>query len=290
MPSRLAYHLVVKAMEARAGVPPMQRYVSAIESIIHGHLPYNRYVLAGEARARQGAGTESIARDVRDFFSVDLNPAVRGAQVLKTPEAVAFAYNSYNQSAQIAVKTEVHLSVGSAASAPGMSARRTLIQSSVDLELCKAGTLLVFEELMAQVIRNRSRAVPQPMRDLRDVAAELALEGSAVAQLAGLFQQEGPMRIGDAAQALGCHQRTLERQLKKEGTTAEGVRMAVRLLRAHERFQGPDSLTTIAHDEGFSDLAHMTRSFKTSCGMTPTLLRQVLQGASLPKHAKQQAA
>jgi len=64
--------------------------------------------------------------------------------------------------------------------------------------------------------------------------------------------------------------------LKKEGTTAEGIRMATRILRAHQRFTGTESLTTIAHDVGFSDLAHMTRSFKASCGMTPTLLRQVL--------------
>lgn len=50
--------------------------------------------------------------------------------------------------------------------------------------------------------------------------------------------------------------------MKKEGTTAEGIRMATRILRAHQRFTGTESLTTIAHDEGFSDLAHMTRSFK----------------------------
>jgi len=268
---------VVRAMEARAGVSPMQRFIATIHSVIQGHLDYNRYVAAGEQRARQGAGAESIARDLRDFFQTDLNPAVRGAHGLTSPSALAYAYNSYNQSAQIAVKTEISLKPGAGPKGSALSTRRTLVQSSVDLELCRVATLLVFEELQGQAASSRSARHPLGMRGLGDVAGTLGLEGSAVAQLAALFETQGFMPIGVAARALGCHQRTLERLLKKEGITAEGIRMAVRILRAHQRFIGHESLTTIAHDEGFSDLAHMTRSFRASCGMTPTLLRQVLQ-------------
>jgi len=281
MPGRLAYHLVVRAMEARAGVSPMQRFIATIHSVVQGHMDYNRYVAAGEQRARQGAGAESIARDLRDFFQTDLNPAVRGAHGLTSPIAVAYAYNSYNQSAQIAVKTEISLNPGASVKGSALSTRRTLVQSTVDLKLCRVATLLVFEELQGQAARNRSARHPQGMKGLRDVAGTLGLEGSAVAQLAALFETQGFMPIGEAARALGCHQRTLERLLKKEGITAEGIRMAVRILRAHQRFIGPESLTSIAHDEGFSDLAHMTRSFRASCGMTPTLLRQVLHGGPL---------
>jgi len=126
------------------------------------------------------------------------------------------------------------------------------------------------------VSRNLSARHPLGMRRLGAVAAMLGLEGSAAAQLASLFEAQGFLPIGEAAKALGCQLRTLERHLKREGATAEGIRMAVRILRAHQRFMGPESLTTIAHEEGFSDLAHMTRSFRASCGMTPTLLRQVL--------------
>ncbi len=277
MPTRLAYHLVVSAMEARAGVTPVQRLVATIQSVVHGHLDYNRYVAAGEHRARQGAGAESIARDLREFFQTDLNPAVRGAHGLTSPAAVAFAYNSYNQSAQIAVKTEISLSSGAGTHGSGVSTRRTLVQSTVDLELCRVATVLVFDELRGQAASNRSARHPLGMKRLGDVAGILGIEASPVAQLAALFEAQGFMPIGEAARALGCHQRTLERHLKKEGTTAEGIRMAARILRAHQRFSGPESLTTIAHDEGFSDLAHMTRTFRASCGMTPTLLRQVLQ-------------
>jgi len=279
MPTRLAYHLVVRAMEARAGVTPAQQLVAALQSVVHGHLDYNRYVAAGEHRARQGAGAESVARDLRELFQTDLNPAVRGACGLSSPSAVAFAYNSYNQSAHIAVKTEISLKPGTGAGdhGSGVSTRRTLVQSTVDLALCRTATLLVFDELQSQAVSHRSAQHRPGMKRVADVAAILGVEGSPVAQLAALFETQGFMPIGDAARALGCHQRTLERQLKREGTTAEGIRMATRILRAHQRFTGTENLTTIAHDEGFSDLAHMTRSFRASCGMTPTLLRRVLQ-------------
>lgn len=71
-------------------------------------------------------------------------------------------------------------------------------------------------------------------------------------------------------------QRSLERKLRAEGLTAEALRQAVRMVRATDRLGSDDSLTTIAIEEGFSDLSHMTRSFKTSAGMQPSLLRRLL--------------
>lgn len=130
MPIRLAYHLVVRAMEARTGVTPMQRLVSTIQSVVQGHLEYNRYLEAGERCAREGAGPESIARDIRDFFHTDLNPAIRGAHGWASQSAVAFAYNSYNLSAQIALKTEISLKFDAAFDSSGLATRRTLVQST----------------------------------------------------------------------------------------------------------------------------------------------------------------
>jgi AraC-like DNA-binding protein len=72
---------------------------------------------------------------------------------------------------------------------------------------------------------------------------------------------------------IGCHQRTLERRLREEGLTAETIRMATRLIRATKRLRSSDSLTAIAMEVGFSDQAQMTRAFRFSCGMTPSLLR-----------------
>lgn len=126
--------------------------------------------------------------------------------------------------------------------------------------------LLVFDELLAQVERKCFAGQPSGMKRLDDVAGSLGLEHTAVAQLAALFQAQGFMPIGEAARALDCHQRALERNLKKAGITAEAIRMAVRILRAHQRFSGAESLTNLAYDEGFADLAHISRSFKASCG------------------------
>ena len=43
-----------------------------------------------------------------------------------------------------------------------------------------------------------------------------------------------------------------------------------RLLVAIRRFNGGESLTKIAHDAGFADLAHFSRAFRASFGMTPS--------------------
>jgi AraC-like DNA-binding protein len=111
-----------------------------------------------------------------------------------------------------------------------------------------------------------------------EVARYLAVEHAAGAHAAAVFEHEGAIPIPQLARHLGCSQRTLERRLREEGLTAELLRSAVRLLRATERLRHGGSLTEVAVDEGFSDLAHMSRSFQASCGMSPTLLRRIFAG------------
>jgi len=84
---------------------------------------------------------------------------------------------------------------------------------------------------------------------------------------------EGYISVSEVARKIGCHQRTLERRLQKEGLTAETIRTATRLNRATKRLRSDDSLTVIAIEEGFSDQAQMSRAFRKSCGMTPSSLR-----------------
>ncbi|MGK5063963.1 helix-turn-helix domain-containing protein [Janthinobacterium sp. LB3P112] len=61
---------------------------------------------------------------------------------------------------------------------------------------------------------------------------------------------------------MGCLQRTLERQLRESNITAEALRQASRLIRTLHRLSASDSLTMIACDKSFSDLAHMPRRFR----------------------------
>jgi len=73
------------------------------------------------------------------------------------------------------------------------------------------------------------------MSGLSDSAKALGAPDSSSAEMARPFEAEGPMTIAEAAQRLGCHQRTLLRQLHPEGTRAEPIRMAARILRAQQR-------------------------------------------------------
>lgn len=111
--------------------------------------------------------------------------------------------------------------------------------------------------------------------NLTSVAGLLGVERSVAAEAALVLETEGQLTIAQLAGRMGCHQRTLERRLKEFGLTPEMLRQATRLIRAHHRLFSQDSLTTIAVDEGFSDLAHMTRSFQTAGGMAPSVLRKL---------------
>ena len=91
-----------------------------------------------------------------------------------------------------------------------------------------------------------------------------------------VFEAMGHVAVGEVARRLGCHQRTLERRLRQQGLTAEALRLASRLINATRRLGSEESLTTIAIDEGFSDLSHMTRAFRRSCGMAPSLCRSLI--------------
>src|SRR5471030_2609383 len=103
--------------------------------------------------------------------------------------------------------------------------------------------------------------------------ASAAAERSAAAEAIWIFEREGGMPVESLAGRLGCKKRTLERELQAVGLTAGKLRLAGMVVGASKQLQGAASLTQIAADQGFSDLAHMTRVFKASCGMSPSALR-----------------
>ena len=269
----LAYHVVVHALEGRAGWTPISRFVSTVVHIIDGHLPYHRYNAAGRARASEGMTEGQIESSIREFLFTDLAPGVGTISRLTTPAAVIAGFNAYNASAGIAVRTNVSMP-SEGESAPVVAQRKMLVRAP-DPGPCRAGTLAMFDGLLSFVGRNAKLAAP-PRADLGTVAELLGVRGSAAAEAAWIFEREGSMPVPELARKLGCHQRSLERKLRAEGLTAEALRQAARMLRAADRLGSDDSLTTIAVETGFSDLSHMTRSFKISAGMQPSALRKLL--------------
>jgi len=149
--------------------------------------------------------------------------------------------------------------------------------------LLRLSTFAVLEALMNNVEKSAvAGATMAPLR-LSNIAKHLGIESSASAEVAVVLECETPLTISDLAKRLGCGQRTLERYLKAEGTTPELLRSSTRITKAMEAFRTDESLTNIALDVGFSDLAHMSRAFKASCGMSPSVVRQCYRGGVTPE-------
>jgi AraC-like DNA-binding protein len=270
----VAYHVVVNALEGRAGWTPMSRFASAVRHAVAGHVPYRRYWEAGRARKREGAGEGEIERAVGEWLASDLNPAIHFMRGMRKSSSALSFYNAYNESAHLGVKT-------SAAPSPhGADSTRIVVSREKrgefeDLEPCRLGTIAVLTVQIASArAAEAAGRAPKP-ESLSGVAELLGVAGSAAAEAALVFEAEGHLSIVELAARLGCHQRTLERRLRKEGITAEGLRLAWRMVAATDRLRSAASLTEIAFEMGFSDLAHMTRAFRSSCGMAPSQLRRL---------------
>ena len=291
MPNSLAYHVVVNALEGKAGWKPMSRFVSAVSHVISGHLPYQRYHAAGRARTAEGAGAGVVERMVNDFLATDINPGYLLLSSFQREADVLVAFNAYNQSAKLGVQTSLgssgyarRLNSGSRnsshnanANANANGADGSLMAHGDDPDSCRQGTLAIVETMMATTRRNAQLPSGAERRSLTTTAKILGVEASAVGEVALVFESEGHIPIASVARKLGCHQRTLERRLRESSITAEALRQASRLVRASHRLSSLDSLTMIAFDEGFSDLAHMTRAFQTASGMPPSLIRKLMR-------------
>lgn len=269
----LAYHTVVHAMEAKAGWNADRRFAAAVGHAIDGHLAYERYHTAGRERARDGIGEDGIKRLVRDFLETDINPALMLIGNLSRVETALRAYNAYNASANLAVRTNVELNEPGARGVKRLAVERNLLTGADDPGPCRMATLTIAATVVEHVQSGGAwLSRPQSVSHL----AEILGRGYGVgADVARAIEDDWLAPLSALPQKLGCHKRTLERALQEVGLTAQALRRADRMMRATAGLFSGDSLTSIAADCGFSDTAHMTRSFRAACGMTPAMLAEI---------------
>ena len=275
-----AYHLVVRAMEDRAGIDAGTRFALAIRHAVAGHMPHPRYREAAIERRRAGAGAESVERSIADWMSTDLNPLVRSLASLRSPANAIWAYNAYNRHARLGVRTSIE-SAGPDGGAARIARRESRVPLA-DPELCAVGTVSALDKVMGIASRNRSRADPRASGIL-DVGRLLGVEASASFHVAEAMAGRERVDLERVARHLGASRRSLQRRLAEESTSFEAIRAAARIVAATDALRGEASLTEVAWSCGFSDLPHMTRSIKASCGMTPALLRAILRGGAEPE-------
>lgn len=262
----MSYHTVVHALEAGSGLSPLRRFWLSIRHAAQGQIPYVRYQAAGFRRATEGSASGEVERWLLDWASIDLNPVVQMARTSTSAAALIEGYNAFNRRISVEVSTTIRRAGGDCAF------ERELRSSKVDPEPCKTATLFAMHAMVSGVAGREGRPHGAPL-SIGAVARALGVERSASAELAGALEAGAESTTPEAARALGVSTRTLQRSLQAEGGCAEDLKLAARLLRAFAAMGSSSTLTEIAHHAGYADSAHMSRSFMSACGMTPTEVR-----------------
>jgi len=280
MKEPLAYYTVVHALEAKRGWTEDRRLAVAVEHAIKGHLSYARYHAAGLQRAREGIGEAGVARLVNDFLETDINPAISIMAALRDPESALMAYNAYNATANLGVRTSVALAGPSTRGLERLAASRAMLANRDDPEPCKTATLSVMGAMLEHV-QSGGQAMYRAT-SLSGLAEFLGRGRGVAADVARAIEDDWLAPLSHLPRKLGCQKRTLERRLQEVGLTAQALRQADRMMRATAGLFSGDSATAIAMDCGFSDAAHMSRSFRVACGMTPSMLVKIIRHDGRP--------
>ena len=135
-----------------------------------------------------------------------------------------------------------------------------LVELSSHLKTCDDANKL--SQTITQALLPEYKTV-KPI-DKRVASTLTALQDSA------LLGQPHPLKY--LAQTANLSSGRLRHLFREElGVTIQQYWIGHRLLVAIRRFNGCESLTKIAHEAGFADLAHFSKAFRASFGMTPSL-------------------
>ncbi|MEJ0023264.1 MAG: AraC family transcriptional regulator [Alphaproteobacteria bacterium] len=139
-----------------------------------------------------------------------------------------------------------------------------------------------FRERAAATFRSAQRNDSNLIDLGRAAAAALAADAKADAPdlrirklIAWAAQQlDGPVSLSDAVVSSGLSASRLRHLfVEQTGLPFKTYLLWLRLTRALEAFAGGSSLTQAAHDSGFADSAHLSRTFRRMFGVAPTGLR-----------------
>ena len=135
-----------------------------------------------------------------------------------------------------------------------------LLRLSSHLQTCSEAIKL--SQIITQALLPEYKTI-KPL-DERIVFTISAFQDSALLSL--------PHPLKYLAQRVNLSEGRLRHLFRQEiGVTVQQYWIGHRLLIAIRRFGSCDSLTEIAHEAGFADLAHFSRAFRASFGMTPSL-------------------
>ncbi len=222
-----------------------------------------------------------MASMVTDQLRIDLNPFVQCMVRAATRQGALLVHQRLNQQADLAVRTEVGFNDGSALTVTS----RTASPSGDDPAACRDAHLMGMDIILSSVADPGTQMTTdhealvwsgtrlKPPERLSGLAESLGLGSSIASDAALVFETDTEINVQDVAQHLGCHNRTMQREFKACGLTAETLKRACMLARATALLSTTMTLTDIAHEAGYADHAHMTRAFVSACAVPPSILR-----------------
>lgn len=265
MQQGLAYHTVVEAMQDRHRLDAGMRFALAIKSCVDGHREYAVLRSAASERRVQGWSDESVSKAVVDWLQTDLNPAAQLGRATADISKIVAGYNLYNEAVNLGVRTNFESG----------GFHRHLISAARDDALCAAATQTLLRVLIGEASTLHADEKPEIKSGWR-VALYLGAERLASAEAMRLLEDQGDFDLRTLAAALGCSPRTLQRQVAADGLSITDLRMAARQQRAFRLIQCRTGLCQAAHEAGYADQAHMARSIKAACGLTPRQIAKTL--------------
>lgn len=154
--------------------------------------------------------------------------------------------------------------------------------------------------LAAECLQQRpaQRLPPQPLLTVHDLARariechRLRSATDVVAQQLWAQVLSGAVSIDSAACALATSVRTLQRELKREGTDFRSLANALRARRATELLSASDAtVTQISAALGYAAPAHFARAFRKTTGRSPQEFREreLQQSSATPTAAPDRA-
>lgn len=276
------YHTLSRSLESATNAPLTagRLFSDAVGHVLNGFIDTDRYQRAGRLAGAKGLSESALAAIVADQLHFDMNPFVQCMLGAPSRRGALLVHQSLNQLAALAVRTEMGFDGAGAL----MVTSRSASVSGEDPSACRDVHLIGMDLILGSIdedgtsgmadaaVKPRSRV--SPPRRVSALAAMLGLGSGASSEAALAFESDAEMKVEDVARRLGCHRRTLQREFKASGVTAETLKRACMLSRATALLPSALTLTEIAHESGYADHAHMTRAFVASCALAPSILRQ----------------
>ncbi|MBC7619966.1 MAG: helix-turn-helix domain-containing protein [Candidatus Saccharibacteria bacterium] len=279
-----AYHTLTRALEtaAQTPLPARQLFAAAVGHVLNGFVTTERFQHAGRMAGAKRHSESAIARIVTDALRIDLNPFLQCMVRARTPHRALLLHQSLTSNVDLPVRTEYGFDgkgIFKVRSSPASS-------SGDHPASCSEAALIGLEIVLSSIAKPGTQTIAdnempawggtwvRPPECVSGLAALLGLGASVASEAALAFESDTTINVQDMARHLGCHSRTLQREFKACGVSAETLKRACMLSQATALLSTTKTLTAIAHEAGYADHAHMTRAFVTSCGLPPSILRQ----------------